>query len=120
MSQQTIPSTQDVVICGGGLAGLLLARQLRQQMPDLSVAVIDRMARPLPDAAHKVGESSVELGCQYLEELGLRPEGVKLSVRRLGQLIFQPAQQKQVLITFFWHDFTVYYSENIFSIVTLP
>ena len=72
MSEQTLPSTQDVVICGGGFAGLLLARHLRQEMPELSVAVIDRMARPLPDAAHKVGESSVELGCQYLEALGLK------------------------------------------------
>ncbi|MFT4842313.1 MAG: flavin-dependent dehydrogenase [Planctomycetota bacterium] len=71
MSDQPSPSTQDVVICGGGLAGLLLARHLRRELPDLSVTVIDRMARPLPAAAHKVGESSVELGCQYLESLGL-------------------------------------------------
>ncbi|MCB9726983.1 MAG: tryptophan 7-halogenase [Deltaproteobacteria bacterium] len=62
----------DVVICGGGLAGLTLARQLRRELPDLSVALIERTARPLPDACHKVGESSVELGSQYLERLGLR------------------------------------------------
>jgi 2-polyprenyl-6-methoxyphenol hydroxylase-like FAD-dependent oxidoreductase len=55
----------DVVICGGGLAGLMLARHLRLELPDLSVAVIDRLVRPLPEAAFKVGESSIELGTYY-------------------------------------------------------
>lgn len=61
----------DVVICGGGLAGLTLARQLRRKHPNLRVLVAEKIARPLPDAAHKVGESSVELGSQYFESLGL-------------------------------------------------
>ncbi len=55
----------DVVICGGGLAGLTLARQLRMQLPELSIALIERTVRPLPLAAHKVGESSVEVGAHY-------------------------------------------------------
>ncbi len=59
----------DVIICGGGLAGLTLARQLRLELPDLSVAVIDRLTRPLPEAAFKVGESSVELGTYYLGQV---------------------------------------------------
>ena len=62
----------DVVICGGGLAGLTLARQLRRTEPELRVLVAERSVGPLPEAAHKVGESSVELGSQYLESLGLR------------------------------------------------
>ncbi|MFW2388420.1 MAG: NAD(P)/FAD-dependent oxidoreductase [Polyangiales bacterium] len=62
----------DVVICGAGMAGLTLARQIRQQHPNASIAAIDKTSRPLPVAAHKVGESSVELGSQYLERLGLR------------------------------------------------
>ena len=62
----------DAVICGGGLAGLTLARQLRREFPNLKVAVFEKTTRPLPEAAHKVGESSVELGSQYLEALGLR------------------------------------------------
>lgn len=65
-------SIVDVVICGGGLAGLTLARQLRRAHPDLGLVVIERTARPLPEAAHKVGESSVELASQYFERLGLR------------------------------------------------
>ncbi len=61
----------DVVICGAGLAGLTLARQLHRELPQLSVAMIERTTRPLPDACHKVGESSVELGSQYLDRIGL-------------------------------------------------
>ncbi len=55
----------DVVICGGGLAGLTLARQLKLELPAVSVAVIDRLARPLPEAAHKVGEATSELAANY-------------------------------------------------------
>lgn len=65
-------STFDVVICGGGLAGLTLGLQLRQEFPDLRVLTLERVARPLPDGCHKVGESSVELGSSYFESLGLR------------------------------------------------
>jgi flavin-dependent dehydrogenase len=62
----------DVVVCGGGLAGLTLARQLRREVPHASVALLERARRPLPDACHKVGESSVELGATYFaERLGL-------------------------------------------------
>lgn len=57
----------DVTIMGGGLAGLCLARQLRIEAPGARVAVVDKLARPLPEAAHKVGESSVELGSRYFE-----------------------------------------------------
>ncbi|MEY2833254.1 MAG: hypothetical protein RLZZ574_2513 [Cyanobacteriota bacterium] len=56
----------DVVICGSGLAGLSLARQLKLKMPDLSIAMIDRLASPLPEASFKVGESTVEVGAFYL------------------------------------------------------
>lgn len=55
----------DVVIVGGGIAGLTLARQLRQEIPEATVAVVERSGRPLPIAAHKVGESSVELSAHY-------------------------------------------------------
>ncbi|MCA9529516.1 MAG: tryptophan 7-halogenase [Myxococcales bacterium] len=62
----------DVVICGGGLAGLTLARQLRLEVPAAAVLVLERTTRPLPDACHKVGESTIELGAHYLAHtLGL-------------------------------------------------
>ena len=58
----------DVAICGAGLAGLCLARQLRLEQPDLSVVVLDPNTSPLPEAAWKVGESTVEFGAHYLAE----------------------------------------------------
>ncbi|NEP00059.1 MAG: FAD-dependent oxidoreductase [Symploca sp. SIO2E9] len=63
---QTNTDTYDVVICGGGLAGLTLARQLKLNMPNISIAVLDRLSRTLPTATFKVGESTVEFGAYYL------------------------------------------------------
>ncbi|MEM9860553.1 MAG: tryptophan 7-halogenase [Myxococcota bacterium] len=58
----------DVAILGGGLAGNLLARQLRRQSPDLSVALFERST----ERAYKVGESTVEIATLYLtKRLGL-------------------------------------------------
>ena len=56
----------DVAICGGGLAGLTLARQVKRACPEYSVAIIDRMSRPLPELGFKVGESVTEAGAYYL------------------------------------------------------
>lgn len=65
------PRSFDVVICGGGKAGLLLARHIRRELPELSVTILEKSTRPLPDACHKVGESSVELAAHYFNRLGL-------------------------------------------------
>lgn len=77
----------DLIICGGGIAGLGLARQLALRGDDMSILVLDLLSRPLPEAAFKVGESTIETGAYYyhgilqlfdylesehLEKLGLR------------------------------------------------
>lgn len=59
----------DITICGAGLAGLTLARQIKMRMPALKILLLDKMARPLPTAAFKVGESTVEVGAHYLSHV---------------------------------------------------
>ena len=79
----------DVVILGGGLAGLCLALQLRQRFADLAIVVLERNAHPLPIAAHKVGESKVEIGAHYLAEtLGLREHLDDVHIRKFGFRFF--------------------------------
>ncbi|HEB88039.1 MAG TPA: NAD(P)/FAD-dependent oxidoreductase [Deltaproteobacteria bacterium] len=92
----------DVMVCGAGLAGLTLARQLRRAHPDLDILVVDRLTRPLPIATHKVGESSVELGSRYLEDIGLREYLVEHHLFKFGLRFFPgggslPLQQRAEL-----------------------
>jgi flavin-dependent dehydrogenase len=79
----------DVVIAGGGLAGLCLSKQLKDADPALSVLVIDPTPVPLPKAAHKVGESSVEVGAYYLAEvIGLHDYLESQHLEKLGLRYF--------------------------------
>ena len=79
----------DVLVLGGGLAGLTLALQLRGRHPDLSICVLERRRHPVPEAAFKVGESTVEIGAHYFADvLGLREHLETAHVRKFGFRFF--------------------------------
>ena len=59
----------DVVIIGGGLAGLTLASQLLRDIPDISICLIHDAKFPNEETAFKVGEATIDLGGYYLREL---------------------------------------------------
>jgi 2-polyprenyl-6-methoxyphenol hydroxylase-like FAD-dependent oxidoreductase len=74
-----------VVILGGGLAGLTLAIQLRRQATPVDVVVLERRRHPVPAAAHKVGESTVEIGANYFEVvLGLKEHLTTRQLKKFG------------------------------------
>jgi flavin-dependent dehydrogenase len=82
----------DVAILGGGLAGLTLALQLKRERPETRVLVTDKRTEPAPEAAFKVGESSVEIGAYYYREVvGMRDHLEKYQQRKLGLRFFLPA-----------------------------
>lgn len=82
----------DIVIMGGGLAGLTLARQLRRAHADLSILVVDKFTHPVPEAAFKVGESTVELGSYYFREvLGLKDLIENTQLFKAGLRYYFPA-----------------------------
>jgi flavin-dependent dehydrogenase len=87
----------DVLIMGGGLAGLTLALQLRQRFADLDIHVLERRAHPVPEAAHKVGESSVELGAHYFAEvLGLREHLETKQIKKFGFRFFFSEGRREI------------------------
>src|SRR5215469_8935390 len=63
------PGHYDVAILGGGIAGLTLALELKKLRPATRIVVIDKQKHPVPEAAHKVGESTVEIAAHYLRDI---------------------------------------------------
>jgi flavin-dependent dehydrogenase len=63
----------DVVICGAGIAGLTLARQITKELPDVSLLLIEGLGDKSRTGAIQVGESTVEISANYLANVvGLR------------------------------------------------
>lgn len=78
----------DVVICGAGLAGLTLARQLKLRWPQISVLLLEKGRFPLEEAT-KIGESTVEIAAYYLgESLQLTDYFSERHYRKLGFRLF--------------------------------
>ena len=69
MSDTELDEQAEVLILGGGVAGLGLACQLKAAEPDIDVAVIEKRKHPVPVATHKVGESTVPVAARYLREI---------------------------------------------------
>ncbi len=87
----------DVVILGGGLAGLTLTRQLLRKRPDTRVAIIEKRSFPVTEAAYKVGESTVEIGAHYLgQQLSLKKHLVDDQLPKFGLRFFFNNGQKSI------------------------
>jgi flavin-dependent dehydrogenase len=81
----------DVVLFGGGLAGLCLARQLLREAPGMRVALVDPGRLPADPGRSKVGESSTEVSSWYLNErLGLGEHLESAQIKKLGLRFFLP------------------------------
>jgi flavin-dependent dehydrogenase len=89
-------SEYDVIILGGGLAGLTLSLQLRRMDPKIRILILERRDNEAATAAHKVGESTVELGSHYLREvLGLKDYLEMYELPKHGLRFFFPSHDKE-------------------------
>jgi flavin-dependent dehydrogenase len=85
----------DVLIAGGGLAGLSLSLQLKQVYPDFQITVLEQQKHPVPIAAHKVGESTVEIGGYYLtHKVGLADHLEQTQLPKFGLRYFFGGDKK--------------------------
>jgi flavin-dependent dehydrogenase len=85
-------ASYDVVVLGGGLAGLTLALDLKRRRPDTSVFVAEKREDAAPGATFKVGESSVEVGAHYYADMvGLKDHLDAVHYGKFGLRFFLPA-----------------------------
>ena len=86
----------DIAILGGGLAGNLLARQLRQTVPHLKVGIFEKQR----STTFKVGESTVEVTGNYLiRRLGLENYLTKHHILKNGLRFFFDQENRQAQLT---------------------
>ncbi len=84
-------NSYDVVVLGGGLAGLTLARQLSLERPGTRIFLAEASSASPREAAHKIGESSVEIAGRWFHDvLKLDVHLEKEHLPKLGLRFFLP------------------------------
>ncbi len=79
----------DVIVLGGGLAGLTLTKQLLMARPQTRVLIVEKRSFPVEEAAFKVGESTVEIGAHYLADVvGLKKHLIDDQLPKFGLRFF--------------------------------
>ena len=88
----------DVLIAGGGLAGLTLALQLKQTKSDISILLLEKRNDKAPVATYKVGESLSELASSYVREvLNLKEYLTEHQLPKFGfRFFFSPEHSENI------------------------
>lgn len=91
-------SEYDVIILGGGLAGLTLSMQIKMANPKVSILVAEKRPDAAAESTHKVGESTVELGTHYIREvLNLKDYLDEFQLPKHGlRFFFSPEHKEEI------------------------